>query len=95
MLQYKKCSSCRKAKPIVEFFSNAGKLDGLRHNCKTCHYTSALRYRQNRLEYYAHLARENYHQIQDEAGCHIKPRDFYPAYRFLKGLETAEIVEVK
>lgn len=38
---------------------------------------------------------ERYHRIQDEAGCHRSMEDFYPAYRFLKALETAEVVEIK
>ena len=37
------------------------------------------------------LARENYHRIQGEAGCHWKPRTFYPAYRLLKALAEEEI----
>ena len=43
----------------------------------------------------AEYERERYHRIQDEAGCHSKIGTFYPAYRFLKALENAEIVEVK
>ena len=39
--------------------------------------------------------RERYHQIQDEAGCHYAPESFYPAYRFLKGIEAAQVVEIK
>lgn len=38
--------------------------------------------------------RECYHRIQDEAGCHYDPQTFYPGYRFIKALETAEIVEI-
>ena len=39
--------------------------------------------------------RERYHAIQDEAGCHRSIQDFYPAYRLLKALEHAEVVEIK
>lgn len=38
--------------------------------------------------------REGYHKIQDGAGCHWEVRSFYPGYRFLKALETAEVVEI-
>jgi len=38
--------------------------------------------------------RERYHEIQEEAGCYHCPDTFYPAYRFIKALETAEIVEI-
>lgn len=37
---------------------------------------------------------ERYYRIQDEAGCHFKVESFYPAYRFIKSLETAEVVEI-
>jgi len=39
--------------------------------------------------------RELYHRIQDEAGCHRTVQDFYPAFRFLKALENAGVVEIK
>ena len=35
-----------------------------------------------------------YHSVQDEAGCHIHTRDFYPAYRLIESLKNAEIVEI-
>lgn len=35
-----------------------------------------------------------YHSIQNEAGCYQRKGDFYPGYKILKALETAEIVEV-
>lgn len=44
----------------------------------------------NRNEY----RRKWYARVTDEAGCHMKLRDFHPAYRFIKELETAEIVEI-
>jgi len=42
----------------------------------------------------ARRERERYHRIQEEAGCHLKPRDFYPGYCVLKALEIAEVVEI-
>ena len=36
----------------------------------------------------------NYHRIQEEAGCHWDVPIFYPAYRFIKALENAEVVEI-
>lgn len=43
--------------------------------------------------------RERYHKLQNEilgeTGIFCKPEDFYPAYRFLKALENAEVVEIK
>ena len=39
--------------------------------------------------------RINYHRIQDEYGCHSTPRYWLPAARFLEGLQTAEVVEIK
>lgn len=47
-----------------------------------------------------YLARERkrqptrYRRIQDEAGCHTRVRDFYPGFRLLKALETAEVIEI-
>jgi len=38
--------------------------------------------------------REKYHRVQDEAGCHARI-DWYPGYRIIKALETAEVVEIK
>lgn len=35
-----------------------------------------------------------YHRVQDEAGCHMLVAEFYPGYRFLQALVTAEVVEV-
>ena len=42
----------------------------------------------------ADYKRERYHRIQEEAGCYWDIQDFYPAYRLLKALEDAEVVEV-
>lgn len=30
--------------------------------------------------------RQRYRRIQEEAGCHIKLREFYPGYRLIKAL---------
>ena len=51
-------------------------------------------YKRERREHYTQLEREYYHRIQDEAGCHVKPRVFYPAYRLIQALKTAEVVEI-
>ena len=37
---------------------------------------------------------EEYYRIQNEAGCHSEVRSFYPAYRFVKSLITAPVVEI-
>jgi len=37
---------------------------------------------------------ERDHRIQNEAGCHSEVRSFYPAYRFVKSLVTAPVVEI-
>lgn len=39
--------------------------------------------------------KERYHRIQEEAGCHMRVQDFYPGFRLLKALQTAEVVEIK
>lgn len=46
------------------------------------------------LAYQCKYERERYHRIQDKAGCYSDIRDFYPGYRILKALETAEVVEI-
>lgn len=48
------------------------------------------RKRGSRADYY----RGWYHRIQDEAGCYMTVRDFFPAYRLLRALETAPVVEI-
>lgn len=35
-----------------------------------------------------------YYRLQDEFGCHSHIDNFYPAYRFIKALETAKVVEI-
>jgi hypothetical protein len=35
-----------------------------------------------------------YYRIQGEAGCHSHIDSFYPAYRFIKSLESAEVIEI-
>jgi hypothetical protein len=35
-----------------------------------------------------------YYRIQSEAGCHSHIDSFYPAYRFIKSLENAEVIEI-
>lgn len=87
---YKRCPRCKGRKPRDAFYWVRSRYDGLDGYCKVCResYRKAL-------GYYADLERERYHRIQDEAGCHWGVRSFYPAYRFLKALENAEIVEVK
>ena len=39
-------------------------------------------------------SKRRYHEIQDEAGCYMKPRVFYPAFCLIKALANAEVVEV-
>ena len=86
----KRCPRCKEWKPRGGFYGNRSRYDGLDGYCKTCRelYREAL-------GYYADLEQERYHRIQDEACCHNPLRRFYPAYRFLKSLETAEVVEIK
>lgn len=43
----------------------------------------------------AKYLKERYHRIQDEAGYYHHTETFYPAYRFLKALENAPVVEIK
>lgn len=38
---------------------------------------------------------ERYYKIQAEAGYYHHITTFYPGHRFLKALETAEVVEIK
>lgn len=42
----------------------------------------------------ARWQRERYYQIQDEAGCHRGIGDFYPGYRIIKALQSAEVVDI-
>lgn len=37
---------------------------------------------------------ERYYKIQNEASCHSSANAFYPAYRFIKALVDAEVVEI-
>ena len=39
--------------------------------------------------------KERYHRIQDEYGWHSHIDSWYPAARFLEGLQTASVVEIK
>lgn len=38
---------------------------------------------------------ERYQRLQGEMGYHGDPNLSYPGYRFIKALETAEVVEIK
>lgn len=38
--------------------------------------------------------RERYHRIQDNAGYYSRTRDFFPGYKLIESLETAEVVEI-
>lgn len=42
-----------------------------------------------------HYDRDRYRGIQDKIGYHSGIEDAYPAYRMIKSLETAEVVEIK
>ena len=48
------------------------------------------RWRMEHTNYY----KERYYQIQDEAGCHSEVVSFYPGWRMIKALETAEVVTI-
>lgn len=54
------------------------------------------RYDKHRAKYGGHAAyeRERCRRIQDEAGCHMRVRDFYPAYCLIRAFATAEVVEI-
>lgn len=55
------------------------------------HSKAGIAWRLAHSDYY----REWYHRIQDEACHYYPPRTFHLAYRFIKALETAEVVEIK
>lgn len=64
-------------------------------------YNQSCKGRQRRKNFFARYdggkaayERRDYHRMQEEAGCHMAPRLFYPGYRLLKALETAEVVEI-
>lgn len=63
--------------------------------CKECWCAYMRKYKKEHREQFTKIERNYYHKIQDEAGCHMRPRDFYPGYRVLKALQDAEVVRVK
>ena len=46
------------------------------------------------LAYWRDYQRRRYKEIQDEAGCHMEVRIFYPGFRLLKALTEAEVIEI-
>ena len=44
----KTCRICKVAKPIMEFYKQAKNKDGLKTECKTCHYKNHKEYREGK-----------------------------------------------
>ena len=42
----------------------------------------------------ANNERERYHRIQDNVGCYSNIREFFPGYKLIESLETAEVIEI-
>lgn len=98
MQAFKRCTKCGVMKSVKSFYPRIDRPVGLRSRCKECYtkLTSAYRrtYKQARRQHFTDVQRAYYHRVQDEAGCHQKPGNFYPGYKLLKALETAEVVEI-
>ena len=91
---YKKCPKCGKEKPKTEFFKDWRRKDGLYSYCKPCHNAVTYDYKRRNREFATQIERNRYHRIQEEAGCHLKLRNFYPGYRLIRDLLVAEVVEI-
>lgn len=48
--QTKKCSRCKQEQPVIEFYQNSSKKDGLSHWCRSCNKTTQKAYRAANLE---------------------------------------------
>ena len=94
---YKTCSTCEVTFSIEMFLKRIDRKSGRRSQCKFCFGRSSAaskkRYYEKNKQHHFAVMRERYHKIQEEAGCHMKVRVFYPAYRIIKALETAQVVE--
>ncbi len=77
--------------------SERGKVVRMRKNCKyphNHHQQSLEQGKKWRLEHPGY-GKKWYYRLQDEINYHGDVSDFYPAYRMLKSLQEAEIVEIK
>ena len=78
----RQCSKCREWKLQVDFYRYGKKTISY---CKSC-WNSYMMQKYSK-EQRAEWERDRNHRIQEEAGCYLKVRNFYPGYRFLKALQ--------
>ena len=51
-MKTKKCSTCKKVKPISKFYKNKAKYDGLSNNCKDCSNEYSKNWREKNPDYH-------------------------------------------
>jgi len=89
----RRCNRCGETKPLTEFPVNRTETLGRGYFCSNCHYKATTAHRAKNREHYTKLERDRYHRMQEEASCHMKPRDFYHGFLLIRALENAEVVQ--
>ena len=87
-----RCIKCGLWKPRTDFYESL--LSERHYCCRVCWCAHMRGYKKEHRAQFSEIERRYYHRIQDEAGCHLRPRVFFPGYRFLLTLQDAPVVEV-